>query len=383
MIAAPVSLSGAISVASLFFGRRTLSSGHKKILAAAGSFALGGGLLFLALRGVDFSAVGEALRTASYAWLLPLFVATMSAHLLRAWRWQMLLETLPDEDGAPSERISLRLAFCSLMIGYMVNYAAPRLGEFVRAANVASQTKLRFAGIFGTVVVERVLDALVLLLALLTVAVLFSGRLVQIVDMFSSGLRASLDKLPPAAWILMVVILAGLLIGVVLFARAMWRDRASGEEGKMAGFALSFRDGLASLVRVRRRAGVVFSTLGIWFCYLLMADLPLRLFGFSEAYNLDALDSWALLNVGAVGMSIPSPGGTGSFHYVTVQTLVHVLGVPETPAATYAIFSHAAQLLLMCAVGFACLVLQGTSLKAIRTSANPEKSTQSSGTIEV
>lgn len=357
-----------------------MSSRHQKVLAITGSFALGGGLLYLALRGVEFAAVGEALHTASYGWLVPLFFATIAAHLLRAWRWQMLLETLPDEDGAPSERISLRLAFYSVMIGYMVNYAAPRLGEFARAANVASQTKLRFAGIFGTVVVERVLDALVLLLALMTVAVLLSGKLAEIVEMFSMGLRAGLRDLPPIAWVLVAVVAVGLLGGTLVLARSLRRGRkleSPTGEGKLLGFVHSFRDGLASLVRVRQRVGVVLTTFGIWLCYFVMADLPLRLFGITTAYNLGALDSWALLNVGAIGMSIPSPGGTGSFHFMTVQTLVHLLGVPETPAATYAIFSHAAQLVLSCSAGFACLVLQGTSLKAIRKTTSKALSEQS------
>ena len=346
-----------------------MTSRLKTTLLVAGSFALGGGLLYLALRNVEFSAVGEALRTASYGWLVPLFIATMVAHLLRAWRWQMLLETLPGEDGAPSERVSLRLAFYSVMIGYMVNYAAPRLGEVARAANVAAQTNLRFAGIFGTVVVERVLDALVLLTALITVAALFRERLAGILGMFGEGLRSALNDFPPFAWILVILVTVGLVVGAIFLARALKRSRVSersGKEDKLIGILRSFRDGLVSLVRVQRRAGVLFTTLGIWFCYFLMADLPLRLFGITQTYRLDILDSWALLNVGAIGMSIPSPGGTGSFHYVTVQTLVHLLGVPATPAATYAIFSHAAQLVLVCAVGFACLILQGTSLKALR-----------------
>jgi len=361
-----------------------VSSRLKTFLLVTGSFLLGGGLLYLALRGVDFSAVGEALRTASYGWLVPLFIATMLAHLLRAWRWQMLLETLPDADGAPSERVSLRLAFYSVMIGYMVNYAAPRLGEVARAANVASQTKLRFAGIFGTVVVERVLDALVLLTALITVAALFRERLGGILGMFGEGLRSALGGLPAWAWVLAALVLVGLATGAILMTRALKRSRAAegaGKEGKLLSILHSFRDGLVSLVRVRRRVGVLFTTLGIWFCYFLMADLPLRLFGITKTYSLDLLDSWALLNVGAIGMSIPSPGGTGSFHYVTVQTLVHLLGVPATAAATYAIFSHAAQLVLVCAVGFACLILQGTSLKALRKTTTEARAKQAPDSI--
>jgi hypothetical protein len=166
--------------------------------------------------------------------------------------------------------------------------------------------------------------------------------------------------------------------------RTLKRSRAAegaGKGGKLLSILHSFRDGLVSLVRVRRRIGVLFTTLGIWFCYFLMADLPLRLFGITKTYSLDLLDSWALLNVGAIGMSIPSPGGTGSFHYVTVQTLVHLLGVPATAAATYAIFSHAAQLVLVCAVGFACLILQGTSLKALRITTTEARAEQAPDSI--
>lgn len=349
----------------------------KTVLALVGSFVLGGGLLYLALRGVDFSSVGEALRTASYGWLLPLIAVTLLAHLLRAWRWQMLLGALPGTSSQDGPPISLKLAFYSVMIGYMVNYAAPRLGEVARSANVASQTSMRFPAVFGTVVVERVLDVLTLAVALLSVLALFGDRLAGVLGVFLANAGSALDGIPTIPWTVVLIgsVLVG--VGVAFLTRLLFKRRlsqpADAEPGRLVSMFASFRDGLVSLLRVEQKGYVLLSTIGIWFCYLLMADIPLRMLGIADLFGINLLDSWALMNVGAIGMALPSPGGTGSYHYVTVQTLVYLFGVAETPAATYALFSHAAQLVLYAVVGFICLLLQGTSLKALRTTTTSAK----------
>jgi glycosyltransferase 2 family protein len=335
----------------------------RTVLAVTGSFVLGGGLLWLALRGVDFESVRAGLEEASWGWLVPLLLVTLASLALRAWRWQLLLDTLP-EGGSPKARVPLRVAFYSVVFGYMVNYAAPRLGEVARAANVAAQSPLRFPGVLGTVVVERVLDVLTLGVALLSVFALFRTRLADVLGAFAEGAVTVLGELP---WVVLAVAFVVTVAALALLAGLLYRRMASGSlGGRVTGVLRSFRDGLASLVRLRRKGAVLLATAGIWGCYALMADVPLRMLGLSEAYGLGLADAWALMTVGAVGMALPSPGGTGSYHYVTVQTLVLLFGVAAAPAATYALFSHAAQLVLFAVAGFACLVLQGTSLEALR-----------------
>ena len=66
----------------------------KTFLALVGSLLLGGGLLYLALRGVDFGTVWTALRTAAYGWLLPLIAITLLSHALRAREASRMLLTL-------------------------------------------------------------------------------------------------------------------------------------------------------------------------------------------------------------------------------------------------------------------------------------------------
>ncbi len=96
-----------------------------------------------------------------------------------------------------------------------------------------------------------------------------------------------------------------------------------------------------------------------------MSDLPLRLLGLDAAYGLGPVEAWAVMAVGGIGMALPSPGGTGSFHYATVQALTLLFGVAVTPAATYALLVHAAGVVFYCLLGVAALALQGTSLGAL------------------
>ena len=332
-----------------------MSSALRTRLTIAVSVALGAGLLWLSLRGVGFADVGAALAGANWLWLVPLVGVTVAAHALRAWRWRLLLGAMPGERAA----VPFGEAFAALLVGYLVNQAAPRLGELARAGNLAARTEHSFAGAMGTVVAERVLDVITLGLALLSVVALFGDRLSEIGAAFAGGARGVVEALPGGA----VALLVGLgVLGLVALAVGAVVLRRGGD--RIRTLAASFRDGLVSLVRVRQRLALVGSTLAIWALYAVMSYVPLRMLGLTDAFGLGAVDAWALMNLGAVGMSLPAPGGTGSYHYVIVQTLTVLFSVAAGAAATYALFTHAAQLVLMCVLGAAALVWQGTPLRA-------------------
>ena len=345
-----------------------MSSRLKSFLAFAGSLLLGGGLLYLALRGADFGAVRDALRDGEWLWLVPLFVVSVASVAIRAWRWRLLLNALPNEAGRVSKPVSFETSFVSVTIGYLVNYAAPRLGEFARAANVSSRSKRSFPAVFGTVVAERVLDVLTLGLALLLVALLYGDRLDGIWSAFGEGLASAFEALPS----LSLGVVLGLIVAVVVVLGGIWslvRRAQAGLGARVLGLANQFRQGLVALVRLRQRGALLLSTLLMWGCYVLMADIPLRLLGLTGTYGLTLLDAFALMAVGAIGMSLPSPGGAGSYHYATVLALTVLFSVAASPAAAYAVIGHAAQLLFYCVAGVVALLWQGTSLSAIRQSA--------------
>lgn len=341
----------------------------RKLLAQAGSLALAGVLLYLALRGVDFKEVGETLREANYWWLVPMGAVLLLSHWLRAWRWQALLEALPPRrPGAAPQPVSRKVAFYSVMIGYMVNYAAPRLGEVARTANLATQEKLPFTGVLGTVVVERILDMLVLLFGLASVFALLFDRFAALRDLFITPIQAQLGK--GSLWLLGGLLIVVVLLIAFVIARALRREDAPLSRfwnQRIAPLWISFKDGLATVLRSPRRLFLGGSTAGIWLCYLLAAYIPFLMFGLTEIYDISLLDAWSIMLLGAIGVAIPSPGGVGSFHYITIQTLVLLYGVDQASAAAYAVFVHGGQLVLYVIVGALCLLLQGSSFGALRS----------------
>ena len=179
---------------------------------------LAGALLALALYGVDLGSIWTAFLEADYRYLAPLLALILASNLLRAWRWQILVEALPapkgrEEASASSGRM-LEASFSSVMIGYMVNYAAPRMGEVARTANLSARTDYRFSSLFGTVVSERIFDTAVLGAALLSAVALLFPRLAVLREQFLEPAWARLQGLP-AGWI--VGVTAGtLLLGAAL-----------------------------------------------------------------------------------------------------------------------------------------------------------------------
>ena len=335
----------------------------RSLLPALASLALAAGLLWLALRGADLGEVGRSLAGGAWGWAVPFVAVGVLSVVVRAWRWGLLIGALPERPTA-----GLRLTTASVFIGYLVNYAAPRLGEVARTANVARNSDAPFSGVLGTVVAERLLDVVALALALGAVALIYGGRLADVWAAFAASGRDLAATIPGwAGW-------AVLALAVVALGGAVWwyrRRKAApaGSPGGLAGLAASFQDGITSLARTGRPLALAGSTVALWACYVVMSDLPLRVLGLTDAYGLDLVDAGAIMAVGGVGMALPAPGGTGSFHYATVQAMTLLFAVAATPAATYAILVHAAGVLFYCVFGVLALVWQGTSVAAIRASA--------------
>lgn len=344
-----------------------MSPRTRSIVAQAASFLLAGVLLYLALRGVDLEEVLAALEHAHYLWLVPLIVVVLLSHLVRAWRWQLFIKALPEVESGELKPASLRAAFYSLMIGYMVNYAAPRLGEVARTANLTAHTKIGFSSIFGTVVVERILDVVVLGLGLISVFFILLDRFSTLEDLFIDPITSQLGRIPALALAAVIIVVAVLVLLIYLQVlrsentpiRRFWMDRA-------VPVLASFKSGLMTLLRSKSPFGIAVSTAVIWFLYVLAAYFPLRMLGMAETFDLGLLDSWSIMLLGAVGVVIPSPGGVGSYHYITIQTLVHLYAVDSSPAATYAVLVHAAQLVLFVIIGALCLMLQGSTVSGLR-----------------
>jgi uncharacterized protein (TIRG00374 family) len=350
-----------------------------------GSFVLAAGLLALALYGTDLGAMLEAFWQADWRWLLPLVVLVLGSNLFRAWRWQILIQALPttpdfealDEDQ-PAPRNTLEASFSSIMIGYMVNYVAPRMGEVARTANLSARTSYRFSSLFGTVVSERIFDTAVLGLALLSAIALLFDRLSVLQEQFLGPAWRTIAALP-VGWIL------GGGTALLIAATGLWlyvRHSLSRSDSVLYTYwaetikpaAVSFKEGMMTLLRSPRRGAILLSTVGMWLGYLLMAYVPFRMLDLAAPYGIGIVDAWILMAIGALGLLVPTPGGIGSYHFITQEALVHFYGVPAEAALTYAFLAHGAQFFFYILSGGIALLYQGTGLDVLYPSDRPDPS---------
>ena len=297
---------------------------NKRIVQTAAGLALGGFFLWLALRNFDPSAVGTALRSASYEWVLLAAVVFVFSHMVRAVRWSVLLSPL-----GPASPFRL---FPAVIAGLFANNILPaRAGEVVRAFAGNRVTGIKTSSCFGSVVLERIADLFgVAFVALLAV---------QLVPARSEDLGRLGGLLAIGA----VVAAAAIPIA----ARLKARSNGAGLAGRIALFAVHLTAGFSALRSPRRLLAVAALSLGIW------AVEIAQIFLFSRAFHLDLsfLQSAALIFGICLGVMLPAaPGFVGTYEFFGQQTLM-ILGFPADDALAFVLVLHFFQFTIMALLG--------------------------------
>lgn len=136
------------------------SGGRRPLLWTLIGTALGLGLLYASTRRIEPAALAAALKSVEWPWIFGILGATFAFIAIKAWRWTILLRFIPG--------LRFRDLHSAVYIGLAVNFLIAHVGEFLRAAIVARNRRVAVSTVFASVVIERVLDfiALLVLLAL-------------------------------------------------------------------------------------------------------------------------------------------------------------------------------------------------------------------------
>ena len=149
------------------------------------SFGLSGVFLYAAFYNVDFNKVFDIIANASVFWLIIFILVFFFSHYLRALRWKYILSSV-------KRNTSMFNLFGALMVGYGVNCVVPRLGEVSRAVVFGRAEKLSRSSMFGTVIVERVIDILFLGLAVFVSVIIWTESLYDKFPWLKSALTITL-----------------------------------------------------------------------------------------------------------------------------------------------------------------------------------------------
>ena len=119
--------------------------------------------LWLSFSNVSFEELRLATIGMSWSWLFPFSIALTFSHYIRAERWRLLL----GDTTLVAHRSTL---FAGVMFGYLINIPFPRLGEISRPMYVAKQLHESNSKLIGTIVLERFIDVISMLIIMALVA---------------------------------------------------------------------------------------------------------------------------------------------------------------------------------------------------------------------
>lgn len=330
------------------------------ILLSSWQFWLGAAVssiaLWLAFRGLDFTAAWKALSEANYWWVIPGVLAYMVAVWFRAWRWHYLLR--------PIKPVSTNTMFPIVTIGYMGNNLLPfRAGEVLRAYLLQRKTGISISASLATVIIERIFDGIVMLafvvfnlneLTQVRSGAGFMGN-IQNAALFGSALFGG-------------ALLAFLLTAMFprpasrLYTRVLQTLLPTKLASKILNILNQFLEGLAALRSPVDALMIFLSTLLIWAFETVKYWFVMFAFNFHVTFfALMLMNGMANLATLLPGL----PGDFGTFDASGIAVLV-AYGVPQHIATSYTFALHIALWIVPTVLGLIFFLQTGLSFAKVR-----------------
>lgn len=297
---------------------------NKKILGVLQYFlfaALAAFFVWLSLRNLDeqkWQQLKDAIHRAHYWLLFPIMLLLLGSHWLRALRWRQLMEPLGFQ---PSKLNTL----FSVLIGYLVNLGAPRLGEVIKCTILARYEKAPADKLVGTILAERAFD-------LVCLAIVFGLTFILQFDVLHAMAVSAIypifeNKNGEVSYSKIMYIIAGIIIFMLLLKFLFSRLGHVNIVQKIKVLLKNILHGLTSVKAIKNKFLFFVYTVGIWLLY--WSSTWLGFSAITETSHLTGTDALTVLAIGSIGI-ILSPGGIGAYALLVQQT-VAFYAIPKEP----------------------------------------------------
>lgn len=302
---------------------------------------IAGSLLYYVFKDWDLSDLLERFKQVDYSWVLLSVFLSIISHVIRAYRWNLLLNPLG------YKHLTVFRTFLAVMIGYFVNLLAPRAGEITRCGIMKKNDGVNMSVSLGSVVAERIVDLIgLIVIILLGLTLQFDSLSGFMLDFFNS--KSNAVQLSPSA-ILILIVLGAVIVFVAL---VLWWMRARIKRipiyFKLRSFAVELYNGFTSVLKLENKVGFWGSTILIWVFYFAMAYVVV--FALPTTSHLGLLAGLSILIMGGLGMSAPVQGGFGTYH-ILVGSVLGLYGVVEKDGYFFATLIHSSQTLAILIFG--------------------------------
>jgi glycosyltransferase 2 family protein len=320
-------------------------------------FLLTLGLLAIFLRSVDVSDVWAETRRANPVPLVLAVFVTGVTYAIRSLRWQYLL--------APIGKTHFTTAFRATVIGFAATFLLPaRAGEVIRPYLLARREGLNATAAFATIILERLLDLLVVLM-------LFAGFVLTAGPGVVSGDPTQFARVKFGGLVAGIAAIAG---AIVLFTLAGHPERMGRIALRVervlpeklarivARFVETFAQGLAVMRQPGRMLVALALSFPLWLAIAAGIWLTSQAFHITFPYQA----SFLVMTILVVGVAVPTPGAVGGFHLAYQIAVELFFGAPTDRAVGAAILLHAISFVPVTILGIVFMAAEGLTLGSAR-----------------
>ena len=294
----------------------------------------------------EWNEFKQALASAHYWLIIPVFFILTLSHLLRALRWRILMEPLGYKTSLPN-------TFFAVMIGYLANMAVPRLGEVLKCTILAKYEKVPVEKIVGTIVAERAFDVLslgiIFLMALIFQfdVVLASFKHVQL--MMAGNPKEAMSQTKKI--VLISIAVAFVFLMIWLYATKHLHAFAK----KVKTIFLGIWEGLNTARKLKEKRLFFIYSASIWMLYLL--GTWIGFYATEGTMGLGFKEAVSCLAFASIGM-ILTPGGIGAYAYLLAKVLeLQQPSIEHSIGYANGTLQWAAQCVIVLFVGLICTIL--------------------------
>ena len=265
-------------------------------------------------------------QEADYKYIVLALLIAIIGNMSRAFRWKYSLDHL----GYPT---TFATNYMAINICYLLNLTVPKSGEISRAVILKKYNNIPFDKGFGTIVAERIVDLMVLLVFIFTAFIL----------QFSVVKSFILDKIPvEKAWIAGLIVTVGGLAIVALFrfSKSKWIEKI---KLKLAGL----REGISTLLYMKNKGWYALHTLFIWSSYVLM--FYVTLFALPQTSSITFGAVVTAFVVGSIAIAFTN-SGFGSYPFMIAKILA-LYGISETAGSAFGWIVWSSQMFLVVLLG--------------------------------
>lgn len=296
--------------------------------------------------GFDWESLRRSLtEEMMWGWMIASLPFGVVAQMLRALRWKQALLPL-------GEKARVHTSICAIFLSYASSLVVPRVGEVLRCGVLKRYDNVDFSHGVGTVVTERVVDMVVMLLITAFTVLWQASTFMNFVQQTGMSVKGIVDHFSSTQFVLLCV--GALVLGII----AVWGIHKMKFFSRLREVLSGITSGLLSVRKVQSPSLYAIYSIGIWVCYFL--HFYVALLCFPATANVGVAAALVAFVVGSFAVLVPTPNGAGPWHFA-VMTVFALYGVAANDGAVCALVTHTIQTALVALLGlYAMLALNFT-----------------------